>query len=37
MIEKLTKSAGQLVGRIKLAVNEYPFAEQIYKLVRVVT
>ena len=34
MIEKLTKSAGQLVGRIKLAVNEYPFAEQIYKLVQ---
>jgi len=34
LIEKLTKSSGQLIGRIKLAVNEYPFAEQIYKLVQ---
>lgn len=34
IIEKLTKSGGQLIGRFKLAVTEYPFAEQIYKLVQ---
>lgn len=34
LIEKLTKSGGELVGRIKLAVNEYPFAAQVYKLVQ---
>ena len=34
VIEKLTKKSGQLIGRIKLAVNEYPFAEQVYKLVQ---
>lgn len=34
VIEKLTKKSGQLVGRIKLAVAEYPFAEQIYKLIQ---
>lgn len=34
VIEQLTKKGGQLIGRIKLAVNEYPFAEQVYKLVQ---
>lgn len=34
IIEKLTKSGGQLIGRFKLAVSEYPFAEQIYKLIQ---
>ena len=34
LIESLTKKGGQLIGRIKLAVNEYPFAEQVYKLVQ---
>lgn len=34
IIEKMTKKSGQLIGRLKLAVNEYPFAEQIYKLVQ---
>lgn len=34
IIEKLTKTGGQLIGRIKLAVNEYPFAEQVYKLIQ---
>lgn len=34
IIEKLTKAKGQLIGRFKLAVTEYPFAEQIYKLVQ---
>lgn len=34
LIEKLTKKSGQLIGRIKLAVDVYPFADQIYKLVQ---
>lgn len=34
VIEKLTKKSGQLIGRLKLAVNEYDFAEQVYKLVQ---
>jgi HK97 family phage prohead protease len=34
IIEKLTKKSGQLIGRLKLAVNEYDFAEQVYKLVQ---
>lgn len=34
IIEQLRKTKGQLIGRIKLAVAEYPFAEQLYKLIQ---
>ena len=34
IIEQLRKSGGKLIGRIKLAVAEYPFAEQLYKLIQ---
>lgn len=34
LITNLKKSAGKLIGTIKLAVNEYPFAEQLYKLIQ---
>lgn len=34
IIEELRKSGKKLIGRIKLAVEEYPFAAQLYKMIQ---